>query len=241
MADLEEKTNPQILILGNGTGTYARQCTTYFPQARIEGVEIDSKITDLAYEYFDMPESVDVTTYDGRAYLQAVDKKYDVILVDAYQDITIPFQMSSTEFFTLVRDHLAPGGVMVVNLNMHSDGEGSINQALCDTIASIFPSVCTADVPNTTNRELFAALDGDLPQRMAENLAQVENPALAEHLTTVAEALTPYTGGGHILTDDQAPVEVLGMRAIDGIIQEELEYYQDVFREEGLSGLLKQF
>lgn len=241
MADLEEKTNPQILILGNGTGTYARQCTTYFPQARIEGVEIDSKITDLAYEYFDMPESVDVTTYDGRAYLQAVDEKYDVILVDAYQDITIPFQMSSTEFFTLVRDHLTPGGVMVVNLNMHSDGEGSINQALCDTIASIFPSVCTADVPNTTNRELFAALDGDLPQRMAENLAQVENQALAEHLTTVAEALTPYTGGGHILTDDQAPVEVLGMRAIDGIIQEELEYYQDVFREEGLSGLLKQF
>ena len=57
----------------------------------------------------------------------------------------------------------------------------------------------------------------------------------------MAEALTPYTGGGHILTDDQAPVEVLGMRAIDGIIQEELEYYQDVFREEGLSGLLKQF
>lgn len=110
MADLEEKTNPQILILGNGTGTYARQCTTYFPQARIEGVEIDSKITDLAYEYFDMPESVDVTTYDGRAYLQAVDKKYDVILVDAYQDITIPFQMSSTEFLPWCGTTWPPAG-----------------------------------------------------------------------------------------------------------------------------------
>ena len=35
-------------------------------------------------------------------------------MVDAYQDITIPFQMSSVEFFTEVYEHLAPGGVMVV-------------------------------------------------------------------------------------------------------------------------------
>ena len=47
----------------------------------------------------------------------------DVIMVDAYQDITIPFQMSSTEFFTMVREHLNPGGVMVVNMNMISDGQ----------------------------------------------------------------------------------------------------------------------
>ena len=76
----------------------------------MEGVEIDDKITDLAYEYFDMSPEVKVTTYDGRAYLQTVDTTYDVIQVDAYQDITIPFQMSSTEFFTLVREHLNPAG-----------------------------------------------------------------------------------------------------------------------------------
>lgn len=57
-----------------------------------------------------------VTTYDGRAYLNAIDKKYDVIMVDAYQDITIPFQMSSVEFFTLVKEHLTDDGVMVVNM-----------------------------------------------------------------------------------------------------------------------------
>ena len=84
-----------------------------------------------------------------------------MIQVDAYQDITIPFQMSSAEFFTLVKEHLAPSGVMVVNLNMHSDGEGSINQALCDTIASLFPHVYTVDIPGATNRELFASMDGD--------------------------------------------------------------------------------
>lgn len=241
MAGLGQEKAGEILILGNGTGTFARQCTRYFPQAKVAGVEIDQKITDLAYEYFDMPDGVDVTTYDGRAYLQAVDTQYDVIQVDAYQDITIPFQMSSAEFFTLVRDHLAPGGVLVVNLNMHSDGEGSINQALCDTIASLFPMVYTIDVPGTTNRELFAALDGDPAQLLASRRQGITDDDLNRQMDRMEEGLSQYQGGGHILTDDQAPVEVLGMRAIDGLIQEELGYYQTIYREEGLAGLLNRF
>ncbi len=98
-------------------GTYATQCRKYFGDMNIEGVEIDEKITELSREYFSLPEDVKVTTYDGRAFLQAVDTTYDVIMVDAYQDITIPFQMSSVEFFTMVRDHLKDGGVMVVNMS----------------------------------------------------------------------------------------------------------------------------
>lgn len=241
MAGLDEDKAGDILILGNGTGTFASQCTQYFPRASVAGVEIDDKITDLAHTYFDLPEQVDVTTYDGRAYLQAVDKQYDVIQVDAYQDITIPFQMSTVEFFTLVRDHLAPGGVMVVNLNMHSDGEGSINQSLCDTIASIFPYVATVDVPGTTNRELFAAMDGDPIQWLLENRTSVTDSDLAQQMARVAQGVTRYEGGDHILTDDQAPVEVLGMRAIDGLIQGELAHYQEIYREEGLTGLLSRF
>ena len=230
-----------VLILGMGTGTYATQCRKYFGDMNIEGVEIDEKITELSREYFSLPEDVKVTTYDGRAYLQAVDTQYDVIQVDAYQDITIPFQMSTVEFFALVRDHLAPGGVMVVNLNMHSDGEGSINQALCDTIASLFPYVSTVDVPGTTNRELFAAVDGDPVQWLAQRRAALPAGELRDQMERVSQGLIPYVGGAHILTDDKAPVELLGMRAIDDLIQQELAYYQEIYREEGLSGLLNRF
>ena len=241
MAGIPQKAQPKILVLGNGTGTYAYQCTSYFPKAQVDGVEIDDKITRLADQYFDLPQTVNVTTYDGRAYLQGVDTQYDVILVDAYQDITIPFQMSSVEFFTLVRDHLSPGGVLAVNLNLHSDGEGSINQALCDTIASIFPHVYTVDVPYTSNRELFAAQDGDPAQWLLENQGQLQNEDLRQHLEIVSQTLEPYTGKGTILTDDRAPVELLGMRAIDGLIQNELAYYQNLYRTKGISGLLNQF
>ena len=65
-------------------------------------MEIDEKIAALAGEYFDLPEHVEVTVADGRSWLD-LRPQYDVILVDAYQDITIPFQMSSVEFLRLQR------------------------------------------------------------------------------------------------------------------------------------------
>lgn len=104
-----------------GTGTYAKQCQKYFPNASIEGVEIDQKITNLASKYFKLPNTIKVNTYDGRAYLNSENKKYDVIMVDAYQDITIPFQMSSKEFFTIVKNHLAKDGIMVVNMKIQDE------------------------------------------------------------------------------------------------------------------------
>ena len=170
-----------------------------------------------------------------------MDTKYDVILVDAYQDITIPFQMSSVEFFTLVREHLAEGGVMVVNMNMHSDGEGSINQSLCDTIASVFPNVATADVRGNTNRELFACLEGDPAERLEQNLRTLESGELRSMMEMVSESLAPVTGGSHVLTDDRAPVEVLGMRAIDALISDELVWVRGIYEREGLSGLIASF
>ena len=135
MVEGKDPEDCRVLILGMGTGTYATQCRKHFGDMEIAGVEIDEEITALSREFFHLPEDVPVVTYDGRAFLNAVDEKYDVIMVDAYQDITIPFQMSSVEFFYLVKAHLAENGVMVVNMNMRGSGEGSINQYLADTIS----------------------------------------------------------------------------------------------------------
>lgn len=229
-----------VLILGMGTGTFATQCQKYFSGAvNIEGVEIDQKITDLAGTYFDLSEEIPVTTYDGRAYLQAVDKTYDVIMVDAYQDITIPFQMSSVEFFSEVKAHLKPNGVMVVNMNMKSDGEDSINAYLSDTIASVFDEVYTADVANNTNRELFASDNPQMLAVMTEGVAALKDEELATMMGIVGEAMTAYEPGDRILTDDKAPVEVLGMRVIDELIRDEIGYYKNIFKENGITGILQ--
>ncbi len=239
LAGAEEKDKMDVLILGMGSGTYAVQCRKYFPHAQVEGVEIDQKITDLAREHFELPEDVEVATYDGRAYLKGVQKKYDVIMVDAYQDITIPFQMSSVEFFKEVREHLKADGVMVVNMNMKSQKKGNINEYLSDTIASIFPNVYTVDVSGSSNRELFAFSDHSALSRLSQ--AGGLDRELLAHLENVEEGLMQYHGGSRILTDDQAPVELLGMRVIDELIQEELGYYKELFREKGIKGVLNGF
>ena len=128
---------------------------------------------------------------------------------------------------------------MVVNMNMHSDAPGNINQYLSDTIASVFDTVYTVEVPHTTNRELFATnapLSADA-QALAGTLSDPELQALVR---TVLQDMTPYQSSGLLLTDDRAPVELLGMRAIDSLIQSELQYYKDVYRAEGISGILDQ-
>ena len=241
-----------VLVLGMGTGTFATQCKRYFDDISVEGVEIDEKITQLAHSYFALPQETKVTTYDGRAFLAVCDQKYDVIMVDAYQDITIPFQMSSVEFFTMVREHLKEGGVMVVNMNMRGQKEGNINQYLSDTIASVFPSVYTADVAGSTNRELFAVMEGDAAERLQSALsrarrqvadAKKKGEGLSEDLLTmmerVSESVVQYQAGDLIFTDDKAPVELLGMQVIDDLIRDEVEYYKVIYEEDGLDGLLE--
>ncbi len=236
---VEGTDTPDILILGMGTGTFAVQCEKYFPGCNITGVEIDDKITDLAHEYFGLSENITVYTYDGRAFLQADTGKYDVILVDAYQDITIPFQMSSSEFFGLVKDHLKDNGIMVMNMNMHGNGETDITTYLSDTVASVFPNVATVNVVGSTNRELFASVNTDLFKALEYNADFSSDDGLRYQLGKVMDGMIPYEGTGLILTDDKAPVELLGMEVIDTLINDEIGYYKEIYQNEGLSGLIE--
>lgn len=229
MAGMNEKEDSRVMILGLGSGTYADYCCRYFPTARVQGAEIDEKIVKIAREYFDLPEKVDVAVEDGRAYLTASEDQFDVIMVDAYQDITIPFQMSSVEFFTEVSRHLKEDGVMVVNMNMKSQAEDSINDYLCDTIDAVFEHVYRVPVEGSTNMEVYATNSGTLPADFEEHLNKLEPGELKDMMVTVSENMTEYQGEDRILTDDKAPVELLGMKVLDEIIGDELDYYRDLY------------
>lgn len=239
MAGVNEKEKLDILILGMGTGTFATQCDRYFESVDICGVEIDEDITELATEHFHLSNDIPVYTYDGRAFLNADDKKYDVIMVDAYQDITIPFQMSSTEFFSLVKEHLNPDGVMVVNMNMRGDNEGNINQYLADTIGLSFSNIYTIDVKGSTNRELFAFENENAWDSFEVNRELIKDKDLYRFFDEISQQFERYEPGDHIMTDDKAPVELLGMKIIDSIIADEVNYYKGVYDTEGLSGLIE--
>lgn len=233
--------NKRILILGMGTGTFAEQCKKYFPSAQIKGVEIDEKITALAQKYFSLSADVEVVTYDGRAFLQSDKNIYDVILVDAFQDISPPFQMSSTEFFSLVRNHLAENGVMVVNMNMRASGAGNINEYLIDTIGKSFSALKIIDARGVTNRVLFATADENIFNGLKSRAENLSDEKLSRLMIHIAQNWQTPAQGENILTDDRAPVELLSMRALDNIIQQNLQRYKEIYRLDGLDGVLNSF
>ena len=238
-ANTYEKDETDILILGMGSGTFATQTYKYFDNVNITGVEIDKDIIDLSYKYFHLSDQCKVYNYDGRAYLNIDKNQYDVIMLDAYQDITIPFQMSSIEFFDMVANHLKEDGVMVVNLNMRSNMEGNINYYLCDTIAQCFSYVYVVDVPYATNRVLLASNNKNMVNNLNHNLEYVTDRPLEAFLSDyVCDRITPYEAGNLVFTDDKAPVELLGIGVIDTLIGEEVSYYKEIYKNYGLKGLL---
>ena len=159
-------------------------------------------------------------------------------MVDAYQDITIPFQMSSAEFFTLVKEHLTEDGVMVVNMNMRGSGEDSINAYLADTISSVFGEVYTVDVKGSTNRELFASNNPRMLENLRAHREKITDEGLYAMMGNVADRLVVYEAGTRIMTDDQAPVELLGMQVIDELIQGEVAVYKELYEKRGIRGVL---
>ena len=127
---------------------------------------------------------------------------------------------------------------MVVNLNMTSAENGSINEYLCDTMASVFKYTVTAPVKGNTNTEVFCTDADDWEETFLRSIGNLTDCDYADMMRTVHEKLTPYEGGACILTDDKAPVEVLGMRVLDELIGDELKYYKDELKTGGLSALL---
>ena len=96
----------RVAMLGFAGGTVARAYARYFPDARIDGVEIDSELFDIGRRYFGLRPRPQLHEYaeDARPFLRRIDARYDVIYLDTYRQPYIPFYLSTREFFELARD-----------------------------------------------------------------------------------------------------------------------------------------
>nr|MCR5741232.1 fused MFS/spermidine synthase [Gammaproteobacteria bacterium] len=159
MANVYDKEKLNVLVLGNGTGTFATMMKHHLSEYDIDitAIEIDEKIIELGYEYFMQDETIKVYADDGRSYLNRDKNKYDVIMVDAYSSISAPFQMTTVEFFNEVNNHLTKDGVMVMNINMTSNEENSINQSLSDTASSVFKKTYTLSLGSSSNMLVYSS------------------------------------------------------------------------------------
>ncbi len=209
----------RIAILGNAAGTTARAYGHYFPQTEVDGVEIDAKLTELGERYFDLENpNLQVFHEDARPWLEDSGGDYDVIMVDAYRQPYIPFYLATEEFFELVRDRLAPGGVVVVNAG-HPEGNDDLEKVLGATMAEVFPTVLRDPIEDTNTLLIGSEAPGS-----AQQLADAV-PGLPGELRVIAAResgnVEQRLPGGEVYTDDVAPVEWLIDRSILGYASDE--------------------
>ena len=73
-----------------------------------------------------------------------------------------------------------------------------------------------------------------------EDIAGIRDNDLYALMRHIAGQLEYYEKGDYRMTDDKAPVELLGMKVIDEMIREEVKDYKEIFEKEGLKGVLEQ-
>ena len=199
----------RVAILGNAGGTIARAYGAFFPRTQVDAVEIDGELSGIGRRYFGMTPrpTLHVHAADARPWLRGQARgRFDAITVDAYRQPYIPFYLTTREFFREVRDRLAPGGVLIVNVG-HPEQEDQLEKVLSATIGTAFPHVLR-DPGQPTNTQIIASTAPIGADRLRSAL-----PRLPPQLQLVGgplsgRMLAPLRGG-KVYTDDKAPVEWL--------------------------------
>ncbi len=206
----------KVAILGNAAGTIARSYGRFWPDAEVDGVEIDPELSEVGYRYFDMGSNPNLTIHDedARPWLRQSEGGYDLIVVDTYHQPYIPFYMVTKEFFELARDRLAPGGVVVVNVG-HPEGSQEFEKVLGATMAEVFPTVLR-DPAEQTNTLMLGTESPASPEKLAAAAEAQMRGNLRKLALIDAARLGPRLAGGEVYTDDRAPVEWLVDRSIIG-------------------------
>lgn len=204
------------LIIGGAGYSFPKEYLRAYPAKKIDVVEIDSQVTEIARHLFRLSDSPDLRIFheDGRVFLNKIEKKkYDVVLIDAFGSLySIPFQLTTREAVGQINKGLADDGVVIMNLISAVKGDGSLFlQAEYKTYAEIFPSVSIFKVN--------AEKADDVSQNLilvASKSAKVSLETSDEEISALLENLyeKPLEITVPAFTDDLAPVEYYNSRAL---------------------------
>ena len=191
-----------MLVLGGAALSLPTAFSHWRPDMRIDVVEIDPVVTELAEEFFTYGRNeyanIRVVHEDARVHLRNSDERYDLIYLDIFDHLlTVPWTMVTVEALTEMADHLRPNGLFVVNVLSPLAGPGqAFIERFQATLHAVFPA--WAIYPATTGR------DAEATQNLIV-IAGLEPLALPD-----VDWPTADTGpAGRPLTDAWAPVEYL--------------------------------
>ncbi len=205
----EDPSIDRALFVGGGGFTGPKAYVDRY-DVQVDVVELDPEVVRVAKEYFavDSGPNMSVTVGDGRRFLETTDRTYDVVVLDAYRQDKVPFHMTTVEFFRLVRERLAPDGVVVANTIGAPTGSGSeFVRAEYRTLQRVFPQVYavpTTGGTNVQNVELVATKSDERVDRETLRARAGDRDVGVPLGDAVDRFRTDLpTGGVPVLTDDR--------------------------------------
>lgn len=199
----------KTLMLGGGGYSFPKDFLNKYPEATIDVVEIDPKLTELSRKYFRLKDDPRLSIFhqDGRVFLNRTKEKYDVIFGDAFNSCySIPYQLTTKEAVEKKYDILNEKGVVLLNIISAIEGDKSgFLKAEYATYKSVFPQVYVFPTAEPS--------DGEEVQNIM--LVALKSPDVPD-FRSGGDEFGPYLSflwkkeiGSEepILTDDHAPVD----------------------------------
>jgi spermidine synthase len=183
------------------------------PDARIDVVELDPGVIAAGRKYFGLQETDQVRFIesDGRVYLNRSKDRYDLIILDAFRELGVPFHLLTREFYTLLKERLAPGGAVASNVAANT----KLYVSALVTLRAVFPTVDTYSDWKEAEEAQSIAVATPSPRPSADALTQRAAALQEQHHfryppgVFVGRRVTDENAdGGEVLTDDFAPVNL---------------------------------
>jgi spermidine synthase len=184
----------RALVIGAGPFTIPKEILRKFPSCAVTVVDIDPALLPIGERWFGVDaEAITYVVEDGRRFLAQSDATYDLIVLDAFGSfLSVPMHMTTEEFFTLVRAHLAPQGVVFFNTISILPQTERYLASIAKTFTAVFPQAeilpVRSDAPGELQNFLFASESVSLPRW---------------------HDARSFSDKGIILTDRYAPVETM--------------------------------
>jgi spermidine synthase len=221
LADIFTVNNPDAqnyLVLGGGSYTIPRYIHHHYPTMRIDVSEIESRLFPLAHQYFELPQTPQITNYeqDARVFLQSTTTQYDVIFSDIMNSgLFIPPHVSTIEFFEAFKKRLAPDGIAIVNYigSLNTDNT-TLTGSMLKTITSVFPNyrliaLSGTDTTNMQNMLFVLRHDGHnitIPDKdIIDHFRNISTPAHK----LVVDPTKLSLADQNVFTDDKSLIEPL--------------------------------
>ena len=181
-------------------------------------IEIDPAVTRATYEHLGLSRETRIRSFnhDARAFLQewADPKRYDIIYGDAFNDLSVPYHLTTVEFNRMLATRLKPDGIYLANVIDKLEG-GEFLKAYANSLKRVFPHVYVlartdAVLPFDRNTYVLMASRQPLDRNRLDAVDIVETPPNGPWPMRDAQ-LEAYLRSGRalVLTDDFAPVDQL--------------------------------